>query len=708
MPNLTLIDGPVLQQLRAVGGPPCAQIVQIRWPKPYQPKSYGFVGVDRWYPDLPFPFENFEVKLIPENIKTPALTIPRTASISDDVVNIEMGNTDGEMVELLRNGEGARVEIFDFFPTLNLVVNRFLGHVQAPDEVTTRSVRFPIASGFRSALASLPSRRFLQSCEAIYGALIGSLELVAKNPCPYNRHLPGGTIGLLGPDGAYLPSCNRHNLAECAAHLGADLAKKRYLGFLSADGTQFVPSKAGGYLATSKGNETNLQNPLRVVYGEVVLRALDLLTFQVQLNSNHPETGTVSFIFATSEGPVADQSEIEANNAVVAEEHLKKASGEIGQDAILLTDKLFAANYSGTALFRGLQFGNFAIFDPSSLQGKAKIKGRSTVQVLSSPTDISEEYTTNTSWCFRELLTNNRFGHKWDPARYLEQDWIDLAGWSDNMVATRDSAGNVIKTKRSTFNCDVYGGRNARLVVRDICASHRICPPFDFGGFSRVKPLDRVDVNGPIDVFTDIGEDRNIVGPKNGESSLKLSWKGAETIPARVILTYLDPDIGYKNRAMAFTDQKAMLARGRAYGDNTADDGDLTYTAFGLTDFGQAIRLGWTLLHLGPLDEGGLRNNLTANLTVFGQTPEGLNLHPYKVIKIVSPKLINPTFVETTGRPFEYFRVMKMTHRPDFNIDLICQVYPVDYYDALEADEPPDFMFGAGMVAQPATVQIVG
>mgnify|MGYP000847588188 FL=1 len=150
----------------------------------------------------------------------------------------------------------------------------------------------------------------------------------------------------------------------------------------------------------------------------------------------------------------------------------------------------------------------------------------------------------------------------------------------------------------------------------------------------------------------------------------------------RVVITFEDASIENQERTLTFEDVDAQLRAGRSFGDNSRFPVTKPYKLFGVTEFGQAVRQGNLLLDLGPFagttDEGGgLRNNRRIKFTTWFS--ETLNLHKYKVIKVISRKL--------RRYGFEYWRICSMNRQPDLKLEIVAQAYPVDYYDALESEE---------------------
>jgi hypothetical protein len=93
----------------------------------------------------------------------------------------------------------------------------------------------------------------------------------------------------------------------------------------------------------------------------------------------------------------------------------------------------------------------------------------------------------------------------------------------------------------------------------------------------------------------------------------------------------------------------------------------------------QAIKMAWSLLDVGPHDEGGLQNNLPVHFEVW--FADAVDLHQDKVIKVVSSPL--------TKYGFTYYRIKNIERMPDLHYKLTCQAYNETYMDAFETDISP-------------------
>ena len=545
------------------------------------------------------------------------------------------------------------------------------------------------AAGFRSTLLNLPRRVLFAGCAAIYGVLLKTLAEIAENDCPVDAHLPGGTVGLIDPaTGQVFASCSRASRAVCTQHIGHD----RY--FLASE--TIVESiyngqtKGPALLATSKGNETNLKDPLPVIIGERVARAREPVAYSKQFNNNHPEQGFVRAVFPISEGPIAAMTRCAVNDTLIGFEHLNVRLGERGQSPTSFSPNV--PNMSGTAHFFGV-YGqvNPAGYNASNLKGQANVLGLSNIRVYSDPVTFVKTYTNNRGWGLFEMECNTRWGRAKKRSGYVIQEWIDLANWSDEIVTYRTADGEVHTSKRSSLNVELLG-RPTNDQIADVCLFGRYTKPFRHNGYTRVLPLRKEVIDDSILVFTDQGRDANIVPCPDGDSQLFYSYKSDADLCNEIVMTFEDANHQNVARPLTFSDQPAQKKAAEALGDTAGVHVvSKPYSALGITNEGEAIRVGWMLLHLGEFDEGGLANNFRAHfITPFH---EALNLYKSKLIRVVSPK------IEDFG--FEYFRVVERRRRSDLQVEVIAQAYPVDFYEQWENAEQPPPLDGSVALGNP-------
>jgi hypothetical protein len=951
--------------------PRVAELLLIDWPAPDGPIYYG----TRIAFDLLNKAELLARLDGPIELRLRAgmfLDVSHDAGISDDRVDLDFWDGDNEVTRLTQtHGAGMRVEVFYYFPDVDLLLSEWWGHWQPPDRVDIDRFRGGAESGFRSSNLTLPSRAFFTGCQAVFGGLLQTQEEIDEGDCPYNRHLGGvaagedpdyvnNANGTVGADGEYLKtsggsdwncgashsqpvnaaddarirvtvaggycavgffltdsprsgnadcqvclqfntadqsvtvkyggsqsrpnaatwavgnefeiilrngvfkfykqgveivlsnwippapvfplflgiavqhegagvstmavalgdigaspafglldpdtdepftSCPRNNQAACIARLGDS---KSYLAFDTVAESHVVhETKGPNITVTSRGNETNLKRPLRVIAGQRHVSELDLLAFVVEPNTNHPDQGSVKCLFANCEGPVQSATNGKINGSTIAPEHSNYRTGEKRQGQTSFSPGIL--NYSGTSLFLGVAQGDFTKSTADDLRGEIDIQGSKDVRVYSDADTWTEQYTAERGWWLLHMLRNKRWGYGLDPKRVRIEDFLDLAVWFKETVSVKDKDGNVFTGQRSTFNAELID-RTAQQQITDLCSSGRLGLPFPHRGKLRVIPLrraadlfsaavftdkaffgalgraptnlersewvdalndarglspgalllecqtritglfasteyddrDRTDEefitdchqaflrraptaadltfwlaelasssrtavvadfstsaefvaecsDANVPTFTDRGETRNVCidrpQAEGGKSTLSYSMQSDKDLPNRIVLTFDDATRQNHQVPLTFEDVDQQLRAGRAFGDTSRRAVEREFTAFGVTDAGEAGRLGNLLLYLGEFDEGGLINNLRVQFTTWYLYT--VNLHKYQIIKVTSDKLdfVNSIRVSQGLEPFTYFRIRSMRRLTDLKVEISAQAYPVEYYEQLE------------------------
>lgn len=652
------------------------EVVAIHWKEPTATRYYGHAPFHTMPNFSGLAARGIEVEARLMNGYFREITL--TAEINDDTVPLDFADTDRQIATLLRQqGEGLRVEVAWYFQQVDEFVSSWWGHLRPPSEGGGSVLKASAASGFRSTLLLTPRRLIHAGCAAAFGGLFATqAEIDEQKGCPYNYHI-GGNVGLPDPaTGLPYTSCPRNNRGVCQARLGTT---RFYLSGETVIESIFNGQTRGAALyPSSKGNESNLKEPVRVIFGERTVKELRLYAYLKQFNNKHPEDGFVRCLFEVGEGTLSSVTECAINDALVKFEHLTVRTGELGQSPSAFTPNV--SNYSGTAHWSGL-YGqvNPAGYDQSNLRGKCKARGLKDLRLYTSATQFAEAYTTNRAWCLLEVERNPRWGRGKSVSRLVIDDWIDLAAWSDAQVRYRRADGSVQIGTRSTFNAELLG-RPTQQQVSDICLFGRFGLPFRHNGKVRILPL-RKESLADAPVFTDTGADRNIVSDARGETQLWYSYKSDAELPNELVVSFEDAAFEHVQRPLTFSDQIAQAKAAAALGDVSLHRVIKSYNALGITNEGEAIRVGQMLLNLGEFDGGGLLNNLTVRFI----TPlyETLNLHRYKLIRVESSRI--------EGFGFEYFRVMDRRKRGDLGVEIIAQAYPVDYYAQLEDFEllPP-------------------
>lgn len=601
----------------------------------------------------------------------------------------------------------------------------------------------------------------------------------------------GATVarGLLDPDtGLPFTDCPRTR-AACIARGMIDF----YLGFDTVIQSYTVGQNKGPNISvTTRGNESNLKRPLRVIIGERLVQDLDLMAFTVEPDTKHPEGGAIALLAAESEGPIEGANEQSCNGVVIGAAHLNQANGELGQRRTGFSPNV--SNYSGTAHFFGRAQGDFSKTDASQLRLSARIFGLRNIRRYMTPTTFIEEYSKDRAWALLRCLTDKRWGLGYDHARFEVQDWIDLSLWG---------LQTTFNGQRTSFNAELID-RAGQQQINDICLAGRYCLPYRDGGKLRIRPLGRapelfaprqmiepaflgclnrepdgtefntwhdaltaaaavspdaliaaartliedlfnggeyaalahtdaefledcykayfnlagdpqglaywtanfgsrahiLDAFGdsiefhqrfagsPIPFFTDRGStSRNIIW-EDGRSSLQRELVGDDELPNRLIVTFDDAAHGYAEvPAGPFEDTDAQLRAGRAFGDTSRRAVDKQYQLLGVTDLGEATRVGNLLLHVGPFDEGGTKNNL--RITFKAWFGDCLTLKKYDLIEMDSAVL------ERYG--FRYFRVRYLKRLPNLLVEISAQAYPYEYYENIDSVfTPPPIVISGG------------
>ena len=667
-----------------------AEIVAIYWPSPAGTKIYSSAMYTElpWWPDLADAIETYfseaipiTLTLIPDN--TPFIDLPRAASISDDSINLTFDDKDSAFSTLLMAyGEGIRTEVFSYWPAVDLLLSLWRGMLHQPKEMNRDQVKTTATSGWRAGNMLVPKRPFATSCPFIFGAFFATQdEIDAHKGCPYNAHI-GGSIGVPG-----FTDCPRRVKADCTTRL---VVETFWPGFETREDP--VPNnqtQGPNLLAKAIGNESALSDPIRVIFGERYVKALYLLAFRNETDTNHPEDGFGAALFAVSEGPNLAMWEFRINGQLVGAEHFQFRLGALGQSP---TDWSPDVNsYSGTAVWYGRIQGEFDNATASDYSGSNRALGNNEIRVYSDSDTYVAGYTTNRVWCLLHALVHLRWGYGQDYPRFNIQTFIDAAAWCDEYVRLTDANGDTFSGVRSTFNAEVTA-RAVQQQVKDICTAGRLGIPFEFEGKDVIVPLKAEDLDDPlIPAFIDEGPNRNIVydGPK---SSLSWSVISDETMTNQWTVNYDDASNAGVDTQLIFGDQPQQLRAGRAWGDNSKRVINKSQSAFGISFEQEAVRFGNSLLYLGPLDSGGILNPFSIKFTTWYAS--AFNVQNYKLIKVVNVKLQSRMSAYFTARglepypdaDFTYFRVMKYTRKGDLRVEIEAQQYAT--LDIVESEPP--------------------
>lgn len=647
------------------------------------------------------------------------------------------------------------------------------------------------------------------------GVTLVEVKVGASIPAPARGNLDPATAG------AYT-DCARTR-PHCIARLGDDL---NYLGFDTVIQSYVVgQTKGPAITVTTRGNESNLKRPLRVIAGKRHVSDVDVLAFTVEPSSSGPERGFAATLSAPCEGPIKSINKPMVQGIEVAPEHRNLRLGTPRQSRTGFSAQV--SNYSSTAvMFLRAGPGDFTKVTAEELRIECDIEGSTDVRRYTSETTFIEEYSTDRAWWLLHVLRNKRWGYGLDVARFMiEEDLIPLATWAQGIVSFTDADGTVYTGPRTTFNAELID-RTVQQQVNDICLAGRFSLPYVDHGKLRIKPLSaapelllpaqftekaflgsvqRVPTGGERDawvaaletaidtseaalltearsrvkglftsaeyvalattdeqfvtdlyaaylarvaepegradwlealgsftrsevcdgfggsvefatrvggmmgvgipLFSDRGSSRNIVW-ENDRTTVVLSQQTDATLPNRVIVNFDDAAHQNGQRPLVFEGKEgidAQLRAGRAFGDTTRRAVEKTYTLLGVTDLGEATRMGNLLLHLGEFDEGGLFNNHRVKFTAWYADCVLMQLRKYKLIKVDSERLdrLNDKRAAQGLEPVEYFRIRTMRRLPNLKVEISAQFYPREYYDTLESWTTPPPIVGVGGLPNP-------
>jgi hypothetical protein len=695
MPELSALDQAKLEALTGLiaaarAGGPSVQVAELAaadWPSPDGRVFYASTFVNDIFPGLRAHLGDAVVE--PRLEGGQFLDVTRDSGTSDDSVALNLWDGDHVISDLFEtHGEGVRIEVFLYFPQVDLLLSMWFGHLRPPEDADEERFTASAENGFMSLELPLPRRAFFNTCQAVFGALLSTQEEIDEHDCPYNRHI-GGDVGNLDPNtGQAYTFCPRNTRAACIARLEPDGATEApsFLAFDTA--TKSYPVGSRGVIATTRGNENNLKRPLRVIAGERTVRDLDLLAHVVEVgNPKEPEKGSIKLKYGVSEGVLDALTQPRVNNALIQPAHWGVRLGWLRQPGSGFSPG--ENNYSGTATLQVVLQGDFRNVDPAGIPTEVHARGKNDVRVYTDETTFTPAYTASRAWWLLEALRNKRWGLGSDVARFaIESDFIPLDEWFNDYLSFTDPEGNVYTGRRSTFNAELID-RTAQQQINDICLAGRCTVPFPYQGKLRVFPLKRLsqeELDAAL-LFTDYGDDRNIIRDETtGKSTLTRTSMSDRELPNSIVVTFDDKERDYQEHPLTFDSVEAQLRAGRAFGDTGRRVVEKPYKLLGVTTKGEASRLGVTLRDLGEFDEGGLVNNQRIRFQTF--FTQALSLYKSRVIRVLSRSLVNR---RTGVQKFEYFRVRSVRQLPNLLVEVSAQAYPVEYYANMEEIiEPPD------------------
>ena len=287
---------------------------------------------------------------------------------------------------------GVEIELFYYYPTqndingnqvdLNLAISMWFGQLQAPQVYGHKTLQTVATNGFRTRELFVPKRLKPQECTANFGGRLPNAFAIRSNGCPYDRHI-GGSVGNLDPATSqpYL-DCPRMTIADCQARLGRSPANTFFLGF-NTDASAVVTDRRSGYVAVSKGNATALKQPVRWVFGQKIVRNLQLLQWRREINASNNDRGWWRGVWEVCEGPVVGLHNVKVLEKLIEASQQSLRLGERGQfQAGYAPD---SGNYSSTAHFMAAYgWVDPLTLSPSNVTAQCQVTGFREVTVYNS------------------------------------------------------------------------------------------------------------------------------------------------------------------------------------------------------------------------------------------------------------------------------------------------------------------------------------
>ncbi len=690
----------LLRGLYRLGTQPQAyELVRITWPSPDGVKWYSTMPLDEAVSPPPRDENDdlitpIEVRIIAESQTNYFLPVVMGGAVGDEETTITFWDGDGVMSDLLADhGEGMRGDIYYWFPQVELLLKLWHGHLRLEDEAEPESVDIKFTQGYRSAESTVPHRAKWNECQAIFGGVFDTqAEIDEHRDCPYNRQIVGGLVGNLN-SGVPFTSCPRKTQADCSTRLGVNgryMLSHRASTAVVANGQTTGPQQ----FSISEGGQTIQKEPVRVVMGQRRVRNMKVLNFAKDVNNNNPGDGWFRATYEGVEGPIGLfwNVLISVNNTLQSAQAIHYQYRQ-GNSPEIPVAGLSNHGFSGTSLI-GYTFGRLdpRTVEPNRATASAITDGLTNIRIYSDADTYTTAASTNRAWHLARLLCDKRWGLGYDYAELDIDSFIETADWVAESVRFTDPDGTVWDHVRGRSNIELVE-KKVQQHIDDLCISGRISRPFLFNGKIHVMPLKALTAEelAAAPVFTDEGDEPNILGEDlDGviRTTLKRSRLSDIDLPNRIETKFDDIENDYlESEAQPVEDIDQQLRAGRVIGTAARKLNTKEYALMGVVTRAQAMKMAWTLLDVGPCDEGGMANNLRLKFKIW--FVDGLDLHPYKVIKV------NSSLITRYG--FEYFRIRPdgLQRTDDLTYEVECQAYPVAYMDALETPlselpGPPD------------------
>lgn len=691
------------------GRPAVAEYLKVVW-------SSGVIkyyGAAAWHTEAPFTGigVTIEPRLMTQNKRDPFHELELNPDLRTENISVTFDDIDKEITGKFRTyGSGVTCEFFLYYPSESLTVSLWSGQLQAPSMYGWKTVKASVTNGFRSRELRLPYRNHRAECtRKIFGGKLPDADAVRSNLCPYDKHL-GGSVGVFKTGSAPFTDCPALTKADCNSRMGTTDGK--YFGGYVTTAAAVVGSLRTGYLAVSKGNASNLKEPVRVVFGTKIVRQNQLLLFSVQ--DPHPVRGWLRTLWEIGEGPVDSMYNFKINDTMIQQVHLNFRLGTRGQLRTGYASDVH--NFSSTAHIFAV-FGyvaNPTQITPSSLSAECQVKGFAEVCVYTDddPLTKTRVWSDDRAWCLLEIYRNQKFGLGYKEDQFTIADWMTASAWGlqtvSHVVTFADGESYTYISRRSSFNA-ILEGRPVGEQVADICRSGGLSIPFQHEGDYTLATFRKATTDELTNarVFTDVGQDVNIIWD-GGQPALSLSQTPDDKVVNEVEVRFEEASNFDSERPITVDDPNQKLKAGRQLGQDYFLAVPKTFSAFGINSLPEALRFAYRMLWFGEFDEGGIQNNLRATLNVPFE--QALGLKRYEVIKITS-ELITGFFtvgLGTNNEAVTTFRVLKIKKMSGGRAEIVAQAYNHTAYTAFEADSVSTASGAAVYVSQAGTAYVNG
>lgn len=688
----------------------CAEYLEVRW----DTGVISYYAVSAWQ-NIP-PFGNIgkiiQPRIVPSGKRDPFHELEINPDLRTENINITFDDTDKAITDNFQTySSGVTCIVHLYYPDVSLDIEIWWGQLQAPSIYGWKNLKTTITNGYRSRELTVPGRSRRKECTAqVFGGKLPDIEAVRSSLCPYDKHL-GGSVGVNDPvtTAPYL-DCPKTKEA-CIARLGT----VKYFGGFNTDASAMsAPNQGNPYIAVSRGNASNLTEPIRVVFGLKYVRSNQLLLWR-PLTPPGYEDGWIDAVWEVCEGPVQDIYNFVMNGENIGWNYRNIRLGTRGQSATYYTPDV--SNFSSVAHVRAQHshVDTALISGAGDLNSECYVMGFNEVCVYTddAPLTKTRTFSADRAWCLLELYKNQKFGIGYAEALFEIADWMAVSSWLSTVVtfvATyADGETLTVSSPRSSFSA-ICEGRPISEIVEDICRGGAISVPFQHEGKFTLSTFHEAGAPelAAARVFYDSGDTPNIIREPGQPPMIELSQTPDNKLVNEIEVRFEESANGDIERPIIVDDPDQKLKAGRQLGESSRFlSVPKTYAGFGVSSFQEAVRLAYRLLKFGEFDEGGTDNNIRLKLTVpFEQT---LGLKRYDIIKVVSDILDSFTLpsgivTDTTRYAVEYFRILRMKKVANGRCEITAQAYNPTSYGNFESDGDG----GGGTGANECTVLAAG